>query len=202
MLDGRTISKSDEELLEALRKVLSENGRLTSEIVTASPDLPSMGTLARRFGGLRQAYQLIGYERGFGMNRYERYWLLKALREKLLSEIIRLAPERVSLEKRVGCWRSRLRLRGGRLVAVLLCPCIPVWKESVRWRLDPSKNENRLTGLIARATRDNDAIKDVFVLRRVPSRINFKENDPRLRQGVRLRDLSRFCSVVRSLNRR
>jgi hypothetical protein len=161
-----------------------------------------MGTLARRFGGLRQAYQLIGYERGFGMNRYERYWQLKALREKLLSEIIRLAPEKVSLEKRVGCWRSRLRLRGGRLVAVLLCPCIPVWKESVRWRLDPSKNESRLTGLIARATRENDAIKDVFVLQRVPGRINFKENDARLRQGVQLRDLSRFCSVVRSLNRR
>jgi hypothetical protein len=197
LLDARTVSKSNEELLEALKKVLRENGRLTSELVDKSPDLPSTTTFSRRFGSLRGAYELIGYDCG-GIKRTERYWRLKALRETLMSEIIRLASEPVSTEKRRGSWRSRLRLRGGCLVAVLMCPCVPVWKESVRWLLDP-KNENRTTVLIARATRENDALKDAFILRRVPGRTRLKDNDPRLRRGVQLRDLSRFCSVVRSL---
>ena len=203
LLDSRTTTKSNEELLEALRKVLREKGRLTSGIVAGSPDLPSVGAFRSRFGGLRHAYELIGYERGWGMKRNERYWRLKALREKLMSEIIRLAPEPITLEKRVGCWLNRLRLRGGRLVAVLMCPCIAVWKESVRWYLGPSKKENRVTVVIARATRENDAIKDIFVLPNMPSTpTRLTDDDPRLRRGVRLIDLSRFCSVVRSVRKK
>ena len=49
------------EMIEALKKVLAEHGRLTRRIVDGSPIAPSAATYARWFGSLAAAYELAGY---------------------------------------------------------------------------------------------------------------------------------------------
>jgi hypothetical protein len=54
--------KSDEEMLQHLRSLLATKGRLTTSIIDAAPRLLPSHKLRWRFGSLRRAYELIGYD--------------------------------------------------------------------------------------------------------------------------------------------
>lgn len=62
IVDDRTRHYSDEELLEALRYVLSQNGTLSGLIIDEYVGAPSSSAYRQRFGSLIRAYRLIGYE--------------------------------------------------------------------------------------------------------------------------------------------
>jgi DNA invertase Pin-like site-specific DNA recombinase len=64
MLGSLTISKTNEQILRELRSLLESKGKLTPKIIDSTPGIACTHTLWRRFGGVRQAYQLIGYKRG------------------------------------------------------------------------------------------------------------------------------------------
>ena len=53
---------SDEEMLQHLRSSLAAHGRLSTDIINAPPRLISSHKIRWRFGSLRHAYDLIGYE--------------------------------------------------------------------------------------------------------------------------------------------
>ncbi|MBR1251335.1 recombinase family protein [Bradyrhizobium sp. AUGA SZCCT0169] len=66
IVDGRprrTIRawKSDSEMLDILRALWIEKGRLSANIIDTAADMPCHMTYIERFGSLRQAYDLIGY---------------------------------------------------------------------------------------------------------------------------------------------
>jgi DNA invertase Pin-like site-specific DNA recombinase len=200
ILQSRTISKSNEDVLAALRILYLKEGRLTWEIIRNSPDVPSISTIRHRFGGLRAAYELLGYQDVYGAERWARYARLRALRASLLQRIVDLAPNAVKIESRSGSWRKLLRIRNGRLISVYVCPCLKVWKESVRWLLLPSVREGRSMALIARATPANDAFKDFFILPRIKGRqTHLLDRDNRLDQGVRFTDIAEFFSAIESV---
>jgi DNA invertase Pin-like site-specific DNA recombinase len=52
-----------EQILDGLRRLLREKGRLSRSLIKNSKYLPHPNTLALRFGGLSQAFAAIGYER-------------------------------------------------------------------------------------------------------------------------------------------
>lgn len=52
---------TDEEILERLKGLLGRAGRLTSELIDKSLDVPSRTTLASRFGSLLGAYRRVGF---------------------------------------------------------------------------------------------------------------------------------------------
>jgi DNA invertase Pin-like site-specific DNA recombinase len=56
--------KSDKVLLDVLRGLLEEHGRLSREIIEANAGVSARGTLVRRFGSLLRAYELVGYTPG------------------------------------------------------------------------------------------------------------------------------------------
>src|ERR1041385_731566 len=53
---------TDEEMLEKLRILLKERGRISGIIIDESDDVPSSTAFRHRFGSLVSAYRLIGYE--------------------------------------------------------------------------------------------------------------------------------------------
>jgi DNA invertase Pin-like site-specific DNA recombinase len=108
----RTIRKTNEQLLEGLRSLLAARGRLSNQIIDESVEMPSSRTFGYRFGGLRRACELIGYDwRRNGRTTDEE--MLQHLRSLLASygrlskPIIDTAPKLVSSHK--------LRRRFGRL---------------------------------------------------------------------------------------
>jgi len=61
-LAASTIRKSDQQLLEELRRCWALKGRLSSQLIDEDPGTPAARTYSWRFGSLRRAYELIGYE--------------------------------------------------------------------------------------------------------------------------------------------
>jgi DNA invertase Pin-like site-specific DNA recombinase len=55
----------EDDMLEALKRLLQERGYLSSRVVDESEDVPSAHTYRRRFGSLLRAYELIGYVRPY-----------------------------------------------------------------------------------------------------------------------------------------
>jgi hypothetical protein len=69
---GRWYNKriyDEEEMLDGLRKLLAEKGRLTRDMITNEPGLPNAHTYSQRFGGMAEVYRRVGYEpRGVQLN--------------------------------------------------------------------------------------------------------------------------------------
>ena len=198
ILAGRTINKSDEELLNSLRSLLAREGRLSLRLVKDSPDVPSPSTYRLRFGSLRRAYQLIGYGRPEQFGPIDLRRRTQALREELMASLVKLFPNEVSVVRQGGRWRSRLRMTSGKIVSVLIARSIKAWKETVRWQIDPVRHERKYVTLLARLDSQNRTFLDYHVLPDIdrPKRFHIRMKDTWLNRGLRLNDLSAFCTVV------
>ncbi|WP_421932393.1 recombinase family protein [Phenylobacterium sp.] len=73
-LMGRHKRLSDQEALARLTRAVSPSVRMTGSLIDAHPDLPCAAVFRKRFGGLKNAYALIGYSRtrrpGMGPGRW------------------------------------------------------------------------------------------------------------------------------------
>jgi DNA invertase Pin-like site-specific DNA recombinase len=201
ILQGRTFNRSDQDLLEKLRALLASEGRLSLRVVKNSDEVPSPSTYRHRFGSLRRAYELIGYGHPDQFGPVDLRRRTQALREGLVEQIAAISPGNVSIVRRGGRWRSRMRLRSGLMVSVLIGRCVRVWKQTRRWVIDPNRHECRLVTLVARLDEENKCFLDFHVFRRLDCRrrIFISLHDPWLDSGQPVPDLRSFCDVVRSL---
>jgi hypothetical protein len=62
LMATRTVRKTDEQLLGELRSLLAEKGKLSQKIIDAAPGIPNARTYWYRFGSVRHAAELIGYD--------------------------------------------------------------------------------------------------------------------------------------------
>jgi DNA invertase Pin-like site-specific DNA recombinase len=203
ILGDRTINKTDEELLEALKRLLAQEGKLSLSLVKESPDVPSPSTYRLRFGSLRRAYELIGYGRADQFGSIDLRRRTQVLREELVARIAALFPNEVTVIRRGGRWRSRLRLRNGLTVCVLIARSIRAWKEAVRWQIDPVRHERKFITLLARLDEANQRFLDYDVLPSIDrsTRFQIRHDDPWLDRGIRLDDFSEFRTVVAQVAR-
>ena len=92
----------------------------------------------------------------------------------------------------------------GTVVSVLIGRAIRVWKEAIRWQVEAHPHERRLVTLLARLNENNSAFLDYHVLPRVEGRTRFRLRlqDPWLKQGKRLHDLSELRRAVEQIAHR
>jgi len=198
ILQGRTINKSDEALLDRLRGLLAKKKRLSVRLIRDSEDVPSPSTYRHRFGSLRRTYELIGYGRPAQFGPIDLRRRTQALREQLISQIAAMFPNDVSVIRRGGKWRSQLQLSNGLMVSVLVARSARVWKKTVRWRVDPVHHERGHVTLLARLDESNNSFLDFHVfpsLNRV-KRFDLRLMDDWLNGGQRLTDLRAFCELA------
>jgi DNA invertase Pin-like site-specific DNA recombinase len=120
---------SDEEVLQRLSNLYKRHGYLNRALIDADRELPSAGSLSRRFGGLKKAYHLTGaphrykarfsrYGRPCGLTNEEMLDVLRKLWEEhgyLTEEIIRTsrnAPFPSAYFTRFGSLRRAYALIG------------------------------------------------------------------------------------------
>ena len=201
LLESRTINKSDQEVLDCLRTLLASKGRLSLRLIKNSPGVPSPSTYRLRFGSLRRAYELIGYGRPEQFGAIDLRRRTQALRERLIAQIAGMFPYEVSIVRRGGRWRTRLRLRNGWMVSVLVARSVKVWKQTVRWHIDPVCHERELITLLARLDEENRSFLDFHIVPNIDRRGRFRVSvaDQWLNRGQALADLGGFCRVVISV---
>jgi DNA invertase Pin-like site-specific DNA recombinase len=201
ILRDRTINKSDEEILNSLRRLLASKGTLSLSLIQNSPDTPSPSTYRRRFGGLRQTYSLIGYGHPDQFKSMDLRHRTLALRDEVLTQIVHLFPTAISIVRRSGRWRNRLCMPGGRIVSVLVARAIRSWKDSIRWQVDPHLSERKFVTLLVRLNQDNSGVKDFHVFTRINAKNRFRLTlkDTRLQSGILLPALSALPETVERL---
>jgi DNA invertase Pin-like site-specific DNA recombinase len=203
-LRNRTINKSNDEMLDALRLLLGREGRLSLKLIKSCPEMPSPSAYRGRFGSLRRAYELIGYGRPDDFGPIDLRRRTQALREELMRQIQSMFPNEITVVRRGGRWRSHLRLKSGRTVNVLLGRSIGSDDNALRWRIDPVVHECRYVTLIALLTRNNSAIQDMFIVPHVnrKRRFHVTKDFVCLQRGEHLRFLSQFRQVVELTSRK
>jgi DNA invertase Pin-like site-specific DNA recombinase len=197
ILEERSFNKSDQELLDALRVLLASKGRLSRDVVRDSAGVPSPSTYVYRFGSMQRAYELIGYRHpeDFGPSNLRRR--TQALREELIARIAAMFPDDVSITRPGGSYRTRLRLRSGLMVSVVIGR--PIHKRgTIRWRIDPARLECGFVTLLARLDVEYRSVLDLHVLPTIDRRDRFFVSlaDPWLNRGQPLNDLLAFCEAV------
>jgi DNA invertase Pin-like site-specific DNA recombinase len=198
ILEGRTFNKTDEELLDGLRALLASERRLTLPLIKHSADLPSPSTYQHRFGSLRRAYELIGYGHPDQFSSSEMRRRTQALRRELIAKIVSTFPNEISVVRRGGRWRSRLRMSTGLIVSVLVARSMRTRTDTLRWLIAPVQDERKFITLLARLDASNRTLLDFHVFPNIDHRKRFHISlgDSWLNRGTRLNDVSRLCEVV------
>jgi DNA invertase Pin-like site-specific DNA recombinase len=111
-ISGRASRKTNGQILQELRSLLAVKGKLSNKIINECVELPSSRTLSFRFGGVRRAFELIGYDwknngRKTDEQMLQHLRLLLASHGRLSIPIIDAAPKLISSQ--------RFRWRFGRL---------------------------------------------------------------------------------------
>lgn len=201
-IKNRIVHRSEQQLLEELRRLWREKGRLTGRMINACPYTAAASTYYLRFGTLQHAYQLIGYRsrRDCSLMAQHRAANWK-LRQNLLEQIVTLFPDDICLVpgKRRG-YRARLKVQG-RNLCVLIARSTHLRHGEQRWTFTPLPKEARYLSLLVRLNSSNDGIFDLHLFRSIQgyAMCFLKEKDPRLRQGTRLRSLKQLLIAVERL---
>jgi hypothetical protein len=200
ILQDRTNRKSDSDLLDALRSLLAAKGRLSASIIEGCENAASISTYRERFGSLQRAYELIGYGSPEQYGPTELRRRTQAMRDRLVAQIAAMFPDDVSVFRRGGRWRPRLKLRNRSMVSVLVVRSTKRCR-AVRWQVQPVRHECRFVTLIARLNTSNDAFLDFHIFPRLNARKKFeiRLEDTWLNGGQRLTELSQFCECVKHL---
>jgi DNA invertase Pin-like site-specific DNA recombinase len=188
--------RTDEELLDDLRRLLASECRLSFTLIKNSPDVMAPGTYRTRFGSLRNAYRLIGYDRPERLGGVDTRLRTMALRKELISQIAAKFPNDVSIVRPGLHWRSRLRLFNRLTVSVLVVRSALVYKNTRRWIVEPVRGERKFITLLARLDESNRAIVDFHVFPNIDHAKPFQIRDSWMKRGKRLTELSRMCEVV------
>jgi DNA invertase Pin-like site-specific DNA recombinase len=188
--------KTDQEMLDDLRQLLAAHGRLSYTMVKNAPGFMVPRTYYQRFGTLKNAFRLVGYDnpRNFEIARSRNH--TRTLRDELMQRIVATFPNEVSIVRRSGRWRSRLLLYKRFMVSVLISRTDRVWKDTRNWVIEPVSRERRFPTLVARLDKSNQTIMDMYVFPKIDRPRKFDLSDSWLARGKRLTELSQFLAVV------
>ncbi len=200
---------SDDKILKKLRRLLTSKGYLSAGLIERTSGMPGHETLSRHFGTYRQLYKAVGYQ----LPPYDLYHGRAAepsmrLRRRLVKQLGEMFPEHVRITSVPQSGRSILEIDHSFMVSVLLCRSYQCAGGQTHWvvRRLTSAERGHIT-LLCKVSRDKDRIASYHVVPRVdiPGRTRktrLCEDDPLLRGGVRLQNLSGFYAAVTALRRR
>lgn len=152
----------DSEMLEDLRRLWKQKGKLNTTIINAATDIPSVPAYKNHFGGLNEAYKLIGYPLVRDHSYRHAVCMSKALRSTICDDICeRVRKIGGSADKISGA--GMLRLNDTVTVKVAIRKA---WVQYGRivWTLPIAKHPDADILIIGRLKPPEKAIFDYFVI--------------------------------------
>lgn len=193
---------TDEEMLEKLREVLREHGRISGVIIDEREDLPSSAAFRNRFGSLVRAYQLIGYtpETDYGFIEVNRY-LRQKHPEIVQSVISQLAEVGVGVQRDPET--ELLVLDDELIVSLVLSRCVRTESGAPRWLVRFESSHRPDITIVARMDEENQGIKDYYLfplLDQLALRLRLAECNDALLDAYRFDELDFFYSLAERIS--
>lgn len=160
---ARSQKLSDEQMLERLRGLLNQHGRISGILIDEAEDVPSTSAYRHRFGSLVTAYRLIGYNPGIDYAFIEENRKLRARHPGMIASVI----QQVEALGAVAKWNGpeqMLNVNEELRVSVVLCRHMETGGGASRWlvRLDASAKPDITIAVRMDAT--NEAVRDYYLL--------------------------------------
>ncbi|MGB6474082.1 MAG: recombinase family protein [Candidatus Sulfotelmatobacter sp.] len=193
-----THNLTNEELLERLKAVLKEHGKLSAEIIERSRLCPGLTTTRSRFGSLNNVYDRLGLPlRNRVSSLFRQRW--QTLRNDLIKNVVEEFPNDLEISQRGSRFRPRLKYRKtGLLVSVLIANCSPTKAGKLRWLVHPPRYERARLIVVAFLNQDNTLIERSLAFHNVPfRRTKVAESSEWLRSGIPLNQASDFVNIIR-----
>lgn len=152
----------DAEMLEGLRRLWKRKGRLSSNIINAAKDVPSAPAYAKHFGGINEAYKLIGYPLIRDLSWGHAVRLTRRINKTLCDEICERVREIGGSAEPMPTF-GMIRLNGNVTVKVALRKCW-VREEGIVWVLPLGKCSLADVLIVGRLKPPERSIMDYFVL--------------------------------------
>jgi DNA invertase Pin-like site-specific DNA recombinase len=198
-LARRTEHLTDEEALNALRKLWKRKGKLSQRVISMSGLTPSTETYERRFGGLLQAYKLIGYkmQRDCASMIENRHFRGK-LRAETIEVLQQANPERIRIVRQYRRRRGLLLVDGSVPCAVIFCPLITTSQGHRRWLFRIRESEKHYPALVCVLDARNESVKMMYLARPhgIACWYTKKQFDKPFQEGILIHDPRQFCSVL------
>ena len=154
---------SDEEMLEKLRGILTQHGRISGILIDEAEDLPSSSAFRNRFGSLVSAYRLIGYDPEIDYSFIEINRQIRKRHPEIVAEVVeklRQMGSGVVIDEKTDL----LCVNDEWTVSIVLCRCQQSEAGTSRWviRLDEGLKPD--ITIAVRLDETNAGIRDYYLL--------------------------------------
>ena len=157
---------SDDELLEKLKSLYEQHGKINGFIIDEDESTPSSAVYSNRFGSLIRAYALIDYtpDRDYAYVQINQY--IRSIYGDILDELYSKAIDSGAFVKERSLYNDGLILNDEARIAVSICRCQSTNSGKARWVAKLEQTNNPDFHLIIRLNSDNKTIKDYYILSR------------------------------------
>jgi DNA invertase Pin-like site-specific DNA recombinase len=197
IIQSRSRYYTEEEMLDGLRRLLARKGRLSSLLINKAKDLASSTTYIARFGGVLNAYKLIGYtplRKGYNEVRRR----IRDLYGHHLNHLItQLELRGIAVDHNAAT--HLLTINREFTAALTLLRCRKTRAGNFRWLLSLARSVPDIT-LAARLGPANQSVLDYFLLPGLDvleRQIRFAPDNAIGLNVYRFDDLSAFICVAR-----
>jgi DNA invertase Pin-like site-specific DNA recombinase len=200
IIANRTRVLTDAQLLDRLRMFCLHTGPVPKEVVTADKRMPSISAFTRHFGGMVQAYELIGYRPRCDYRYIELNRQIQQNRDQYADTIIRQLRDvgaRVEVDR-----RSRLlRVNGEFTVAIVCARCRDRYQARGRhvWDLKPKRWSGADIAVVIRLKPGNEEIFDYFLFPAaapLPAKLQLTVSNKRVIDVHRFADLDLLTKMA------
>lgn len=162
-----THNLTDEQLLERLKPLLAQHGRLSIKLIERSRCCPGATTYHTRFGSMLNVYRRLGYatpELCAHVTSRQRSLLV---RSSIISNLMEAFPAAIQVVRKSGRCRPLLRYRRTGLLIAIVVARYCKGKRGDSWRIDAPQNERKRAAIVAFLDADNAAIGSLRVFPRL-----------------------------------
>lgn len=189
---------SDEEMLSALKDLLSRHGRVSGLLIDEHETMPSSAAFRHRFGSLVRAYQLIGYTPPIDFSFIEINRYLRSRHPEIVQEVITaLGALGVAVERDPV---SELLILDHELtVSIVLARCLRTEAGALRWMLRFEDGLRPDLTVAVRMDATNQGIKDYYLfpaLDVTAANLRLAEDNHALLDAYRFDDLDFFFEMA------
>jgi hypothetical protein len=152
----------DSEMLEGLRRLWKRKGRLNSNLINAARDIPSVAAYHNHFGGINEAYKLIGYPLPRDYSFVEAIRMSRRIRRVLCDDICQRVQAICGSAERLPV-SGTLLLNHNVTVKIVICKGWVRPKLNTSWTLLLGKQPVADVVIIARLNPPARSVLDYFV---------------------------------------
>lgn len=194
IIHARCQRVSNDEMLIKLRDLHEQQGWLSGILIDETEDMPSSSVYAHRFGGLTQAYKLIGYDPGRDLRYIDDNKRLRKMYPGVIESVIQNIQDHGGKVHR-EVTSDFLIVNNEIKVSLVICRCAQAPNGQNRWKIQLDTGLMPDITIAVRMQVDNEQILDYYLIPAIDvenPKIRLAENNHLSLDAYRFDDLEQF----------